>query len=576
MKKNYYSLLVCVLIAFVLVQYRANYSDLKPPRTIKITTWDALGYYMYLPAMFIYKDVTELKWFPEIDQKYDVSGGWVYQANKHKNGNYVFKYFGGVAIMQAPWFLVGHTVALNTAFEADGFSPPYQYAIGFGMIIYIILSIFLLRHILLRYYDDPTVAITILLLMLASNSIQYVSIDNAQSHVAIFPLYVLLLYTTIKWHEDPKIIWAASTGLVIGLATICRPTEAIMILIPLLWNSETKEKTREKWQMVKQHKSQLYFLALFGLIGILPQLIYWKYASGSFIYDVGSAWDFLTPHFRVLVGWEKGWFIYTPVTIFFVAGLFFIKKYPFRKAVIYFCLANIYIIIAWRIWRYGGSYSTRALVQSYPVFALALAALIQRLKPTKWRYAFYVLGLYLIFVNLFQIWQYNETILHYDHMNRRYYSRIYLNPNPTPLDVSLMDTKDWVGDEQNYKSDTLLVLEEKAMIDFPGKAFQLFLELEVEEQIETKKEYLKIETEILIHTGMHGTYLYSQIQSKDKVKNDSIRLFNPISMQGIVNKYAYYIRIPKDFEDSHLALSLKSDTHVVGEVLRLNVISLTK
>ena len=90
MKKNIYSLFACVLITIILVQYRANYSDIESPTPLKITTWDALGYYMYLPAIFIYNDVKELKWFPEIDKEYSVSGGYMYQAQEHKNGNYVF------------------------------------------------------------------------------------------------------------------------------------------------------------------------------------------------------------------------------------------------------------------------------------------------------------------------------------------------------------------------------------------------------------------------------------------------------------------------------------------------------
>ena len=576
MKKNIFSLLACILIAFVLIQYRVTYSDIKSPTSLKITTWDALGYYMYLPAIFIYKDVTELKWFPEIDKEYSLSGGWMYQAGKYKNGNYVFKYLGGVAILQAPFFFIGHIIALNTDYKADGFSPPYQYALGFGMIMYIILALFLLRHILLRYFSDSTVAITIVLLMLASNVIQYVSIDNAQSHAPIFPLYVLLLYATIKWHEQPKILWAALIGYVIGLATICRPTEAVMILIPLLWNSETKEKTREKWQQVKYYKHHIYFLALFGLFGVLPQLIYWKYVTGSFVYDVGSAWDFLTPHLRVLVGWEKGWFIYTPITLFFVAGLFFVRKYPFRKAVIYYCLINIYIIIAWRIWRYGGSYSTRALVQSYPVFALAFAAFIERLKPTKWRYVFYVLGLYLIFVNLFQIWQYNKGVLHYDHMNRRYYSSIYLNPNPTPLDMSLLDTKDWIRSEKKYKIEEVYTSEEKVEIRFSQNSSQSFLELDLKKDSEVKKDYLKIETGILINKGMSQTYLHSILQLNKTAKHDSIRLFNPISMQGIVNQYAFYIKVPEYFRNGKLSIYLKSNKNVTGKVESINISRLTR
>ena len=576
MKKNIFSLLACILVAFILIQYRVTYSGIKSPNPIKITTWDALGYYMYLPAIFIYKDVKKLKWFPEIDKEYSVSGGWFYQAVKLKNGNYVFKYLGGVAIMQAPFFFIGHIVALNTDYKADGFSPPYQYALGFGIVLYIILAIFLLRNILLRYFSDSTVAVTIILLMLASNALQYASIDNAQSHAPIFPLYVLLLYATIKWHEQPKTLWAALIGYIIGLATICRPTEAVMILIPLLWNSETKEKTREKWQLVKQYKNHLYYLALFGLIGILPQLIYWKYVTGSFVYDVGSAWDFLTPHLRVLVGWEKGWFIYTPVTVFFVAGLFFVRKYPFRKAVIYFCLINIYIIIAWRIWRYGGSYSTRALVQSYPVFALALAAFIERIKPAKWRYAFYVLGLYLIFVNLFQIWQYNKGILHYDHMNRRYYSSIYLNPNPTPLDMSLLDTKDWIRNEKKYKVEELYTLDEKADIRFPQNSSQTFLELDLKKESEIKREYLKVETDILISEGMYEAYLHSVIRENEYVKNDSIRLFNPVSMQGITNKYAFYIKVPENFRSGRFSLYLSSDKNLTGRVESINIFRLSR
>ena len=73
-----------------------------------VTNWDGLGYYMYLPSGFIYNDYSKLEWLPEMDKKYHLTEGQMYQANKAKNGNYVNKYLGGVAILQAPLFGIAH------------------------------------------------------------------------------------------------------------------------------------------------------------------------------------------------------------------------------------------------------------------------------------------------------------------------------------------------------------------------------------------------------------------------------------------------------------------------------------
>ena len=370
--KNLLSLIACGIICIVLLQYRVD--TIPEDKPLNVTQWDAFGYYMYLPAICIYHDYKKLDWLTEADKKYHVTGGDGWQAQKEANGNYVFKYLGGVAIMELPFFYIGHMVTKNYGYPADGFSPPYMYALAFGIIFYCMLGLLLLRYVLLRYFKDSTVAVTLLLLCLATNFIQYVAVDNGLSHAYIFPLYVLVIYTTLKWHRRPRIGWALLTGYIIGLATISRPTEAIMLFIPLMWQMQSREAAREKWQLVKTHSSHIAAVAVGGVLGILPQLVYWKLSSGHLIYDVGSKWQFLTPWFRVLFGWEKGWFIYTPVTIFFIAGMFFMKRFPFRKSVLWFCLLNIWIIIAWDDWRYGGTYSTRALMQSYPVFALPLAA----------------------------------------------------------------------------------------------------------------------------------------------------------------------------------------------------------
>jgi len=571
--KNTWSLIACLVIGAMLLQTRC--ANISHEKDLNVTTWDAFGYYVYLPAIFIYKDYKKLDWLDSIDKKYDVTGGNGWQAIKLENGNYTFKYLGGVALMEMPLFLLGHFIASNSHYPADGFSAPYQYALSFGIILYSILALFLLRSILRRFFSDGITAVTLVLLTLASNYPQYAAVDSGQSHASIFVLYVLVLYTTTKWHERPKIIWAVLTGYLIGLATMSRPTEAIMFLIPLLWQTQNKEAAQHKWALAGHNKTHVAAAIIAGLCGILPQLIYWKLTTGSLIYDVGSKWVFLNPYFRVLVGWEKGWFIYTPVTILFVAGLFFVKRFPFKNSVIWFCVLNIWIIMAWSDWRYGGSYSTRALVQSYPVFALPLAAVTERINKTKGRFLFYLLCSYLVGVNIFQLYQYSKTILHFNDMNRRYYGRIYLNPDPTPLDMSLLDTDEMPGNEKDYKSGVSVSSNSTEVVHFSPDQTATLIQMPVSKGGITDLAWIRIEASIQ-SKNLWQSYLNATLQVNDSVKHVGIRLFSPISKDGEVNQYAFYIKVPPYFRNGELRVYLSSGSGYSGTVKHLSITALAK
>ncbi|MBL1278917.1 MAG: glycosyltransferase family 39 protein [Fluviicola sp.] len=570
--KNFKSYLSILIIAIVLVLFRFASNDLRNEEQIKVTTWDAFGYYMYLPGTFIYNDVTELNWLENIEEEYQVTGGFLYQANQQENGKYAFKYLGGVAVMQTPFFLIGHLIASNSDYKADGFSPPYQYAIAFGAIIYCLLGLMLLRIVLLNYFKDRTVALTLLFLALATNLIQYVAIDGGQSHAYIFPLYALLLLATMRWHDSPSYKWAALIGLSIGLATISRPTEAIMIFIPIFWGTHTKELRKEKWQLVRNHKRMILTTILFGVIGIAPQLIYWKIATGSFVYDVGSKWFFFNPWFRVLFGFTNGWFIYTPITILFVAGFFFLKSFPFRKSVIIFCLLNIWIIIAWSDWQYGAAFSTRAMVQSYPVFALAFAAIIAKIETSKWKYVFYAGAVYLLFVNLFQIGQYNKTVLHYRDMNRNYYGAIYLDADPTPLDMSLLDTDEQLPISSLSMTNDRLIYELEEPVNIVSKHDSIAFLLRKEISIENKQaKWFRVRTKIRSEEGMGSSRINCKIYSSELLKEKSFRLFTPIAKEGKENVYEFDFKVPEHKNSYELSVFIVPSSVFKGEVVEFSV-----
>lgn len=409
--QNYLSILAVGIILTVFLIQRFAYFTNNDRNGYNATSWDALGYYLYLPSTFIYDDVKELKWFPEKDSIYQMSGGHFYQGIQLENGNYSFKYLSGVAIMETPFFFIGHQIAEWENEPQDGFSWPYQYAILFGAIFWFFIGLLILRKVLLVYFNEWVTAITLLLLCVTSNLIQYVSVDGAMSHSFIFPLYAAVLWYTIKWHKEPKLKYAILIGIISGIAVISRPTELIIMFIPLLWKFEPTNVTETKWQFLKRNKSQLVTVIGGGILGILPQLLYWKYTTGSFIFDVGSKWYFLNPWWRVLFGPEKGWFLYTPVAILMVAGFFFMKDRPFKRSVLIFCLLNIWIIISWSDWKYGASYSTRALTHSYPVFAMALACIVEYLWNSRYKWWLPVLGVLLIWLNFTQLKTYNSGIL---------------------------------------------------------------------------------------------------------------------------------------------------------------------
>jgi len=503
-----------------------------------ITNFDGLGYYMYLPAIFIYQDITEYKWLDDIDDKYNVIGrNWKFQISKHESGNYVTSYLGGVSILQLPFFAVAHGYALITDYPADGFSPPYQLALSFGIVVYFGLILLLLRKILLRYYDDEAVAVTLVLLFLASNAIEYTAIEAGHSHGYVLMMYALIIWLSIKWHEQPTVRRALATGLVIGLATIMRPTELIIFLIPLLWNTHTKVDAKRKWELVKKHKSHVGFAVLGAFLAALPQITYWIYVTGSPIHTVGSKWYFLNPYFRVLFGWQKGWFIYTPVTIFFIAGLFFMKGKPFRKSVIWFCILNIWIVISWSVWRYGGSYSTRALVQSYPLFALGLAGFAAWVLSTKYRSLFYVLAIYLTAVNLFQIWQYRTGILRHDEMNRAYYQAVYLDKDPTPLDMSMLDG----GQKFNFEPDSTIYYENVLPKEAIGKS-ENFFDSKIPGGV-----WLDIQLDVWSTQSFWSGMIVVTFRDENgsEIDNKKFRMFNHLTACNTINQYHMQLLTPK-------------------------------
>ena len=447
-----YSLIVLIILFLLMVQARlwAPYWDTH--NVLAILTWDAMGYYLYLPAKFIYNDLSYLRFVPGILHEYSPTGGFyqAFPAPHGPDGAMVMKYTCGLAILWTPFFWLGHVAAGWFGYAQDGFSAPYQIAIAFAGILYGFLGLAMLQRILLRYCSDTVVACTLALLVLGTNFLQYAVYDSAMAHVYVFTMYVLLLWCTIQWHERPRLWVAVSIGLLLGIGILVRPSEAVAALLPLLWGLESKAAWQRKLVLAKTFWWQLVLAVLFVGVGLAPQLLYWKWASGDFIvYSYqDQGFNFLHPHtWPFLFSARKGWLFYTPLMVLPIAGLVVLWRRNRAVAVpvlVYF-LINLWVVSAWDEWTYGGSFGQRSVVQSYAVLSLPLAYALTWLGEQRHRAVLFTtlvpLIVMLVSVNLFQNWQYMRSIITPDDMNRRYYWSIFNKTMPSQEDYALMDGK---------------------------------------------------------------------------------------------------------------------------------------
>ncbi len=492
-----------------------------PPKNI--LTYDVFGYYLYLPGTFIYHqwEYTDQSTFEKINDKYEVTSTF-YQFVRAPNLKYLNKYSMGLAFLYLPFFLIAHLMAIAGGFPADGFSPPYQLSLLVGGLIYSFIGIFVLRKVLLKYLSDVTVAITMALLIFGSNYIYEATFKGIMPHNLIFTLYTLILWFTIRWHEEYKMRDAILLGFFCGLAILSRPTEIICLLIPLLWGVTDKNSLKEKFLLLRKNYRQVIAAGVAIFLIWIPQMIYWKAIAGSFLFysydNPGEGFEFLWPYtLKVLFSFRKGWLVYSPVMAFAIIGLYYLRKYNRQSfiPVLSFFILNLYLVSSWSCWWYAESYGQRALIQSYAVMALPFGYFTSHiLHHRSWwlKLSVLLISLSFIVLNFFQIWQLQSGILDASRMTRNFYFSIFGKTHVTEDQRKLLSvrrpftSREYLTDEQNFNRSGI------AVFDF--------------EKHESSRE--KYYDSLVVHSGkfslrMDSTWLFSpeyKIRFKDLTKKE--------------------------------------------------------
>ncbi len=428
---NIYSLValfLCVLIIgyFVIFQLPNN-----------LFSFDTLGYYLYLPTAFKFKDVMIHNYdsLNSILKEYHTSEGF-YQAFKLGNGNWVMKYPMGLSILYFPFYMIGDLIAHITKSPTDGFSRPYQLSVLFGCYFYTVIGLIAIRKVLLTFFTDTIVAFVLILTVFGTNYFFLVSLhgQSAMPHNLIFSLHALTMLFTINWYRTKKLKYIISLGFVIGLTAISRPTEILIVLFPLFYNVHNIKTFKEKIVLLFEHKQHVILLSSIIFVIVSYQLFYWKLVTGTFLFDSyssnpGEGFRFSHPYIlEFLFSFRKGWFIYTPMMVFAVFGFVVMykkNKLIFWPVLLYFLL-SLYVISSWSCWWYGTSFSSRAIVSAYAILIIPFGYFVSSIIKSKMRFVFLPLFFVLLCFNLFQSWQTAKGILNGSTMTRAYYKSVFL------------------------------------------------------------------------------------------------------------------------------------------------------
>lgn len=436
-KQSSYSKIVVIFIAvfvFIASPFFVNWQPSNHPFVM-----DVNQYYSYLVASFIDHDI----YFNSSNH-----GFWLMET---ATNHVVPKVTYGISFFYAPFFLIAKLLS-NT--NSSGYEAIYAWSIHYGCIFYVLLGLWYSRKLLLLWFSDLVVAISLFLMFFATNLFYYTLSESESVHGILFFLISFFLYHVVSWHNSQSKKNLLLFMLSAGFICLIRPTECLVLLFPLLIGVSNKLTFVKKVKQLVSLKWFLVLAALAFLMPIVPQLIYWKIQSGSFLFfSYGSSEGFFWSDPQILnvfFSFKKGLFVYTPILIFVIPGFYFMfrKNKMLFVPILHYFLINSYLICSWWDWAYGGSFGMRAFIHSYAVlvipFSYSVDWLIALCKNANSRKI--ILGVSILsssffcFLNIFQSNLYKHHIIHWDGMTKEAYYYTFLKKKYSPQDLDYLQT----------------------------------------------------------------------------------------------------------------------------------------
>lgn len=438
----------------------------------KVIIAEGFGYYVYLPATFIYHDYT-FDFFNQVYPKY-YSPSYNPPTKNFINefdGIKVNKYYPGVSLLWTPFFLLALLFAKLLHLPADGFSDIFQYAIGVAGLFYTWLGLKYLKKILEHLkHSKAALIFTLIAVAFATNLLYYVICFPSQTHSYLFFLIAAFCYYSFKLFDDEYLDKKiAIVGVVLSLALIAtvRPQDGIVILLlPFFGLTIPKVKAL----FANYFLSARVIIAItVGLLIIARVCYYWYLQTGVFFlnpYKGRDHFNFGDPYFiDILFSYRKGWITYSPIILFAFVGVAFIGKFIKKLYLTVFWIILIYITSSWWCWTYSPtSFGQRVFVDFYALIGISIGALFNYFFVRNKRLVPYIILLVFIPISVLQAYQYKLGIIHGDLETKEAFWKNYFRTKPLaqyPIpESSIINRSEKILDFENNSSNTKLTMNE--------------------------------------------------------------------------------------------------------------------
>ncbi len=398
-KYSNFSLLVIAVLAVVIsCIFKWSYAE----NPINFMGGDAEDYYSSLISTFINGDVAHQSrevWF-----LIKTNTGTI---NQHPVG---------VAVLLLPFFLLAYAYASLFHFPVDGLSFPFQIAVGLAAFVYAMIGLIFIKKLFqLRGISDKVTALILPLLFFGTNLMHYTLSEAGMSHIYSFSMISVFLYQSAKFVQQRENKNLLAAFAIVGLIILLRPNNVFIVLGIFFWFSSLQE-FKDFFRSLFKNKI-FYFSFLLTASIVFLQSLLWYFQSKQFFHQTYKADGFywLNPQvLKMLLGFDGGFFIYTPLCLLFLLGLIVVyreNKFAFVAFSSLFVLV-FYLFGSYCSYTFFDGLGIRVLVDYYAVFALLGAKLFMQAQHTKWVIATVLLFAVLFsFLSLIYTYQANRSIM---------------------------------------------------------------------------------------------------------------------------------------------------------------------